>query len=189
MTHFTVVYDACILYSAFLRNLFMHLGMTGLFRPKWTAQIHEEWMRSLLKNRRDLTREQVERIRELMDTHVFDAVVTGYERITEGLSLPDPDDRHVMAAAIRTNASVILTFNVDDFPLSMLAPYEIEAQHPDDFLRHLIDLSRPTVLDSMRTMRSSLKCPPLSSEAFLERLEKMGLPVSAQSLREYVDFI
>jgi predicted nucleic acid-binding protein len=189
MTHFTVVYDACVLYSAFLRNVFMHLGTAGIFRPKWTATIHEEWMRNLLKNRPDLSREQVTRIRTLMDTHIYDAIVMGYEEIVPQLSLPDQNDNHVLAAAIRSNASVIVTFNLDDFPQSCLAPYEIEAQHPDEFLRHLIDLSRPSVLECMRTMRESLKRPELSSDAFLDRLEKLGLPVSAQALRDYSDFI
>ncbi len=78
----------------------MHLALTDLFRPKWTDDIHEEWMRSVLKTRPDLRREQLERTRDLMNAHVRDCLVTGYEDLIQGLALPDPDDRHVLAAAI-----------------------------------------------------------------------------------------
>src|SRR5947209_8316691 len=94
----------------------MHLALIGLFRAKWSADIHEEWMSNLLNNRPDLTRLQLERTRTLMDKHAVDALVTGYEDLIPGLQLPDPDDRHVMAAAIRGRADVIVTMNLRDFP-------------------------------------------------------------------------
>jgi hypothetical protein len=95
---FTAFYDASVLYPSELRNLLMHLTLTGLCRAKWSAAVHEEWIRALLRNRADLTREKLERTRMLMDKHATDAVVTGYEELIEGLRLPDPDDRHVLAA-------------------------------------------------------------------------------------------
>jgi predicted nucleic acid-binding protein len=106
---FTAFYDANVLYPAELRNLLMHLALTGLFRAKWSADVHEEWISALLEKRPDLTRVELERTRALMDLHAVDALVTGYQDLTPGLALPDPKDRHVLAAAIRGQADVIVT--------------------------------------------------------------------------------
>jgi hypothetical protein len=108
---FTAVYDACVLYPAPLRDFLMWLGLSGRFRARWSAQIHDEWKRNLLRNRGDLSGEQVDRTSALMDQAIPDGLVSGHEVIIEGLTLPDSDDRHVLAAAIRCNASVIVTFN------------------------------------------------------------------------------
>jgi len=141
MATFTALFDACVLYPAPLRDFLMRLALTDLFRPRWTEQIHDEWIRNLLQNRSDLTAEQLQRTRTLMNSHVRDCVVTGYEPLIDGLTLPDPDDRHVLAAAIRTRASVIVTCNLKDFPQEVLGPLGLEAQHPDEFITHLIDLN------------------------------------------------
>ena len=106
MSGFAAFYDASVLYPSELRNLLMHLALTGLFRAKWSALVHEEWIGALLRHRPDLSREKLDRTRMLMDLHAVDALVTGYEDLIEGLSLPDPDDRHVLAAAIRGRAQV-----------------------------------------------------------------------------------
>lgn len=105
---FTAFFDANVLYSALVRDLLMNLTNTGLFRPKWSRAVQDEWIRNLLENRPDLKPEQLERTRLLMDKHAPDALVTGYESLVEGLQLPDPDDRHVLAAAIRGRADVIV---------------------------------------------------------------------------------
>jgi predicted nucleic acid-binding protein len=129
---FTAFCDANVLYPAELRNLLMHLALIGLFRAKWSADVHEEWISKLLKKRPDLTRDKLERTRILMDQHAVDALVTGYEDLIPGLQLPDPDDRHVLAAAIRGHADVIVTINLRDFPSDTIGPFGIEAQHPDE---------------------------------------------------------
>jgi predicted nucleic acid-binding protein len=131
---FTAFFDASVLYPSELRNLLMHLALTGLFRAKWSATVHEEWIGALLRRRPDLSREKLERTRMLMDLHATDALVTGYEDLIEGLRLPDPDDRHVLAAAIRARADVIVTANLRDFPPSTLGQFGIEPQHPDEFI-------------------------------------------------------
>jgi hypothetical protein len=125
----TALYDACVLYPASLRDLLMWLARSGLFRARWTDAIHDEWIRNLLNDRSDLTAAQLERTRELMNAAVRDCLVTGYGHLIETLTLPDPDDRHVLAAAIQGGASVIVTFNLTDFPAETLQPYGIEAQH------------------------------------------------------------
>jgi hypothetical protein len=183
---FTAFYDADVLYGSQLRNLMMHLAMTGLFRAKWSDGVHEEWMTRLLANRPDLTREKLERTRMLMDTHAEDALVAGYEDLIEGLHLPDPGDRHVLAAAIRGRADVIVTRNVKDFPADALAPFGIDAQHPDEFIVHLLDLSPGLVIEAARRHRVSLKNPPKTPEQYLEMLEGEGLTETVTILRDYI---
>lgn len=92
----TVLLDACVLYPAGLRNLLMWLAVHDLIRPKWSEQIHDEWMCSVLRDRPDLSREQLMRTRKLMDQHAGDCLVTGQDRHIETLDLPDSDDRHGM---------------------------------------------------------------------------------------------
>lgn len=85
--------------------------------------------------------EKLAKVRDLMDANVRDAKVEGYESLIEALQLPDPNDRHVLAAAIRCNADAIVTFNLKDFPRDALAPYGIDAIHPDDFIYYQIDMA------------------------------------------------
>lgn len=189
MANFTAIYDACVLYPAPLRDLLMHLALTDLFRAKWTDAIHDEWIRSVLKDRPDLTREQLERTRALMNLHVRDCLVTNYEDLIPSLTLPDPDDRHVLAAAIRGRADVIVTFNLSDFPPDALARSGIEAQHPDDFVVHLLDLAPGSVCAAVKRQRESLRNPPKSAEELLATFESQGLPQTVARLRAFIDLL
>jgi hypothetical protein len=186
MDTFTAVYDACVLYPAQLRNLLMWLALSGLFRARWTNDIHDEWTRNVLRNHPDVTPAQVRRIRTLMDTHVLDALVSGYEPLIPSLVLPDPDDRHVLAAAIRAGAGVIVTSNLSDFPPERLAPYGIEARHPDDFILDLADLDPAAVCRAARDHRASLRRPAKSPEEYLNTLLAAGLSKTVAFLRRYV---
>jgi predicted nucleic acid-binding protein len=189
MATFTALYDACVLYPAPLRDLLMHLAMSDLFRARWTDQIHDEWIRSVLADRPDLKPEQLERTRTLMNAHVLDCLVTGFEPLIEGLRLPDPDDRHVLAAAIRTRASVIVTFNLGDFPRKILEPLGVEAQHPDEFIRHLIDLNPGAVCAAAKRQRANLQNPPRTVEEFLDTLAQQRLPETVTHLREFAELL
>ncbi|MFP3495036.1 PIN domain-containing protein [Pseudomonas sp. SIMBA_059] len=182
---FTAVYDACVLYPAALRDLLMWLGLSGLYRARWTNQIHEEWKRNVLKNRPDLTVEQVNCTSALMDKAIPDALVTGYEDLCSGLDLPDPDDRHVLAAAIRSKAEVIVTFNLKDFPLHILAAYDIEPMHPDDFISDLWDLDQAAVLGAAQKQRRALKRPPMEAGNYIEMLMRQGLVQTSKVLGPY----
>ena len=108
-----------------------------------------------------------------MNAHVEASIISGYESLVEGLQLPDPKDRHVLAAAIHGRADVIVTYDLKDFPASTLACYGIEAQHPDIFIAHLFDLNPWAVIESVQRQRSHLKNPPVSAEAFLDKLERL----------------
>lgn len=99
------MFDACVLYPAPLRDLLIRLGLTGLFRARWSAEIHEEWMRAVLRERPELQAERLARTRELMEEALPDATVTGYEELIAQMGLPDPKDRHVLAVAIRCQAA------------------------------------------------------------------------------------
>lgn len=181
----TAVLDANVLYSAMLRDLFMRLAVGLVFQPKWTERIHAEWMENVLKNRPDLTREQMERTRLLMDQWGRDWEVPHYESLIPSLSLPDAKDCHVLAAAIAGQASVIVTFNLSDFPEMTLSPYGIRALHPDAFLMEMLDAVPEAFLAALRTHRSALKNPSRTPEEYLARFVENGLQETAAWLEMY----
>lgn len=183
MATFTAIFDACVLYPAPTRDLLMRLALTGLFRARWTDRIHDEWTAHLLADRPDLKREQIARTRELMDRNVVGCLVTGYEVLIESLHLPDPKDRHVLAAAIRSGAGVIVTNNLKDFPNATLRAFGIEAQDPDEFVLHLIDLDEDAVVRAVRAQRAGLKEPVVTAEQLLRTLERQGLAETVARLR------
>ena len=128
----SAVLDACVLYPAPLRDFLMRLAL-WLYQPKWTEAIHDEWIRNVLGDRPELSQTRLERTRDLMNRNGGDCLVMGYEALIPTLTLPDPGDRHVLAAAIIAKAPVIVTFNLSDFPAKALMPYQIRAIPPDDF--------------------------------------------------------
>ena len=183
------VCDACVLYSASLRDFLLRLAENELIFPFWSEEIHDEWTRSLLRNRSDLKQEKVERTRKKMDFHFPDSLVQGYEPIIPTLTLPDPDDRHVLAVAIRTKAEYIVTFNLDDFPKTILQPYGIEAVSPDEFVQQLIrQVPRPLLL-AVNHHRLGLIRPQKTIEEYLATLEKHGLPMTVAFLRKHANDI
>jgi hypothetical protein len=181
---FGVVYDACVLYPAPLRDLLLRIAVTGIIRARWTEKILDECFRNILANRPDLPAAGLARTRHLMNRAVADCLVTGYEDLIEGLALPDADDRHVLAAAIRCGAQTIVTFNLSDFPQSKLVAYEVEAVHPDDFVLDLIDLGPGTVCAVVKEQASALKNPPRTLGDLLDTLRDQGLVQSVGKLRE-----
>ena len=167
----------------------MQLAMTGLFRARWSAMIHDEWTRSVLRVRPDLTEEQLSRTRQLMDSHVLDAVVNGFEPLIDALELPDPDDRHVLAAAIRCGADAIVTYNLKDFPDDALSAYGIEAIHPDSFIVSQLDFAPSVVLTAVKQTRARLNNPPRSPDEYLGCLGEQGLTQTVSELRRSIQLI
>ncbi|MFG6101586.1 PIN domain-containing protein [Leptothoe sp. EHU-05/26/07-4] len=184
----TVLYDACVFYPNHLRDLLMQLATTGLFAAKWTEQIHDEWTRNLLQNRADIDADKLENLRKLINQSIPDCLVTGFEYIIPSVELPDPDDRHVLAAAITANVDILVTFNLKDFPSSVLAQHDIEAQHPDDFIADLLDLKPLRGIQAIQTIQSRLKKPPVSFDEYLEILLRQGLPVTVSILRQLREY-
>lgn len=181
---FTVVYDACVLFPAPLRDLLIRLGHAGLVRARWTEQILDEAFRNIKLRRPELNDASLLRTRNLMNAAVRDSLVTGYEPLIDGLTLPDKDDRHVLAAAVRSGAQVIVTANLRDFPADVLKAFGIEAQSPDEFVLNLLDLAPGAVAAIVSKQAADLKNPPHTRDQLLETLIANGLVRSVAKLRE-----
>ena len=164
----------------------MWMAVHDLLRPKWTERIHEEWMRNVLLNHSDLSKKDVERIRQLMDAHAGDCLVGEYEHRMEGITLPDSNDVHVLAAAIEAEAEAIVTWNVTDFPSKIVGKYGIEVLTPDQFVAGLL-VSQPVgVTLAVREHRLSLKNPSKTEEEYLATLGRQGLSSSLLILKDYI---
>lgn len=189
MANFTAVIDSCILYSAMLRDVLLRTASTDLFRARWSDAINQEWTNSLLENRADITPAELGRTVELMNEAVPDCLVTHYEPLIDSLKLPDPDDRHVLAAAIRCNADVIVTNNIKDFPKAVLSQFQIEVQSPDVFLGHLFDLDKISFSEAIKSHRASLKKPAMDVDVFLQMYLSNGLPITVSKLETVKELI
>lgn len=146
-------------------------------------------MENLLEDRKDLTRKKLLRTRDLMNRSVLDCLVVGYEGLVDSIALPDPDDRHVVAAAIHARADAIVTFNLKDFPASALESLNLEAIHPDDFIKYQFDLNTASVLSAARACRNRLTDPPKTIDEYLGRLRAQSLPKTVDELSEYAALI
>lgn len=181
--------DANVLYPAPIRDILLQLAVEDLFRAKWTADIHREWIEALLRNEAHRNCTALERTRDLMNTAIRDCLITDYEALIPCLNLPDPDDRHVLAAAILGRCDVIVTQNLKDFPQQVLNPYGIEAQHPDDFLSNYLNLSPGIFCAAIRKVRARLKKPPYSVSDYLATLTRQGLVVTVSELEQFSQLI
>lgn len=181
---FIVIYDACVLFPAPLRDLLIRVARTGAVRAHWSEQILDECFRAVLRERTDLAPNNLTRTRELMNRALPDANVSGYEQLIESFELPDPDDRHVLAAAVRIGAQAIVTFNLDDFPARLLEPLGVEAKHPDDFMMDTLDLAPAAVGAAVTQQAAALKNPTKTIPELLETLQRQGLTRAVARLRE-----
>ena len=172
-----------MLYPAPVRDLLIETANTRVYRARWSDDIHDEWIRNLLANNKKATPDALARTRELMNAAVPDALITGYTPLIDTLPLPDPDDRHVLAAAIVGRADVIVTTNLKDFPADALSPFGIEAQHPDEFLMHQRDLSHERFLECAKRIRGRLIDPPLTADEYIDRLRRCQLVLVADALQ------
>lgn len=184
----SAILDACVLYPAPLRDFFMRLAVK-LYQPKWTNAIHEEWMRNVLADRPDLTLSQLTRTRNLMNQHGGACLVTGYEYLIPTLILPDPKDRHVLAAAIKARASIIVTFNLKDFPLQTLVTHSIRAVHPDDFAFSLYQADPDQFIQLVKRHRQALVNPPKEVDEYLATLSKCDLRKTMDALQAHYSAI
>ena len=189
MSYYTALLDANVLFPAPIRDLFLQLAVRDLFRAKWSPDIHREWIDAVLRTQPQRDRSALERTRDLMDRATRDCLVTGYEIFVPSLRLPDPKDRHVLAAAIVGHCDIIVTQNLRDFPEKDLAPYQIEAQHPDEFLHNHLCLAPGIFCGAVRQVRLRLKAPPFTVEKYLENLLQVGLTATVSELTQFTDLI
>lgn len=179
----TAVLDSCVLFPAQLRDIFMHLALKGVFRPRWSDEIHNEWIHAVLRNRPDLTNKQLQRTRFLMDSNVVGCLIKNYENYMPDINLPDKKDRHVVAVAIKSNADVIVTFNLKDFPEQELNKFNLIALHPDIFLEQLLINNTAKFINAIEQQIKMLKNPPISQKEFMRIWQKSKLPNTVNRLK------
>lgn len=184
-SRYTAVLDACVLYQLAIADSLMSIAVTGLFAAKWTQKIEEEWIKSLEKNRPDLKGKLATR-RDSMREAVPDWEISeaAWNAVARSLTLPDPNDVHVLAAAIAGHADCIVTRNQQDFPASIMDVHGIEILDPDEFIINQWDLENVPVMAAFKGMRARRKKPTESVEDFALTLEKNGLPATAEKIRE-----
>jgi predicted nucleic acid-binding protein len=181
---FTCVLDANVIYPIEIRDLLLWFAHFNLFTPKWSQGIFEEWI-SVMK-RKGVESSEIERRVKNVNQAFPDALVENYESLIEGLQLPDPKDRHVLAAAIKTNANIIVTNNLSDFPEDYLASYGLSAKGADDFITDTIDLNQHRALEAFRRLVSIKRKPPLNEYEVLSRYRKLGLANAADFLHTLI---
>ncbi|WP_044531658.1 PIN domain-containing protein [Herbaspirillum sp. B65] len=186
---YTAILDACVLYPAPLRDLLLHLAEAGRFQARWSAAIHDEWTRNLLHQRPEIDAARLMNTVALMNASIEDCMIEDYQFLIDSLSLPDPDDRHVLAAAIVGHADAIVTFNLKDFPRAIVGRHAIEVLHPDDFLLHQYDLEPVRFLTVVKELREGLKRPVVSAEQLVRTYERQGLLQIASRLSEAIELI
>ncbi len=179
-----VVLDACVLHPAPLRDLLIRLSLAGMMRARWTERIMEECFASIRVRRPDLATSALDRTRVLLAQAVPDWEITGYEALVAGLDLPDPQDRHVLAAAVRASAQVIVTANLKDFPAATLVHHGIEVQHPDEFVLERIEEAPLLVAQILAEQAAALKNPPRSVDHVLAALQGAGLVRAGARIRD-----
>jgi predicted nucleic acid-binding protein len=183
---FTVVLDANVLANVLARNMILSLAEAGLFRPRWSPVILEETEKTLAKitGGEEVAKRQRGRIERAFEG----GMVRGFEPLIDCIHLPgDPNDRHVVAAAITTKASVIVTENVKHFPAAVLSQFEIEALTIDDFIADVIDLSESEAVSALKRMRERFKNPALTPTALIEKMERAGWIQTADMLIRFID--
>jgi len=169
------ILDANVIYPAPIRDLLLNLAEQELYNPKWSKIIEDEWIRNLLKNRPDLKRARLNKTVKVMNQAFPNAMVNSFEKLIETIELPDADDRHVVAAAIKSESKVIITSNIKDFPAKKLAEFEIEILTPDNFIVGLTKIDKDLVIKALKNQLASLKNPPMSKEDLINTLKKCGL--------------
>lgn len=188
---YTALLDACVLYPAPVADAMVSMHLAGMCAVRWTDAIDAEWIGAVLRTRPDLTAEKLRPRRDAMRAAVLDWEIPAarYQPLMPCLSLPDPSDMHVLAAAISGHVDCIVTSNLRDFPKSVLETYGLEAIHPDDFLVHQLDLDPIAALAAFKEMRLRLRKPALDPEEFASTLERNMLVNTAERLRQAAKLI
>lgn len=185
---FVVVLDANVLFPFRVRDVLLTFAQDGLFRARMTDDILDEWTRNLIRLKPHLeasVRQQEAAIRDNFD----ECFVSGYQPLIDGLELPDLDDRHVLAAAIRCSAQVIVTENHKDFPIDVIEEHGVETLNADDFLANTYDLFPSAGARALRKVRQRYRNPPMTSAEFLLDLTRSGLSKLAAAARSDIEYI
>lgn len=177
---FICVLDTNVIYPIEIRDLLFWFAHYDLYTPKWSAHIFDEWQ-DVMKRKGVSEKEAHKRI-EVANLAFPDALVTNYSGLISGLELPDPKDCHVLAAAIKTNANVIVTNNIKDFPKDYLSSYGLSAKTAGDFLTDIIDLNPEQAIKAFKEMVLNRRNPDLNEFELLDILRNRGLLDTANFL-------
>ena len=177
---FKCVLDTNVIYPIEIRDLLFWFAYFDMYTPKWSEHIFDEWKDAM--KRKGVSEEEVSKRVEKANLAFPDALVTNYSGLSEGLTLPDPKDRHVLAAAIKTNANVIVTNNIRDFPEEYLASFGLIAKTADDFLTDIIDLNPEQAVKAFRQLVLNRRNPGLDEFEVLDILRARGLKNTADFL-------
>ena len=176
MSRFSVFLDTCVVVPIDAADLLMRLAVEDCYRPLWSQAVLDELRRTVLKVHPGIGDAKIERRIDQMNATFEDALVTGWEALVPGIELPDPDDRHIVAAAVRGRADLIVTENLRDFPDETLLLWDLEAQSLDGFLLDQLDLAPDAVMNVLCQQAQARSRPPVSVEELLDQFERIGIP-------------
>lgn len=183
MATFPALFDTNVLFGFHLNDVILGMAERGLFRPLWSEQILAELSDNLIEH--GLPEANAERRINAMRRAFPDATVRGFENLIGNMT-NDPKDRHVLAAGIRANCEVLVTFNLKDFAEASVADYDIEIVHPDNFLLDQLDLYPGPTVSVLRQLIADYSSPTLEMEDLLVRLADAGVPEFASAVRRYL---
>ncbi len=183
---FVVVLDANVLYPFRVRDVLLRFAEAGLYRARWSAQILDEWTRSLLRNKPQLEKSVHAQV-AAMARAFPEAIIEGHDSLVPSLELPDEGDRHVLAAAIQAGAQHIITENVKDFPLAILKEYDTEAVTADQFLASTFELYPSHAVAALRKMRLDYESPRMTASELILDLMRAGLGNTAAMAKAEIE--
>ena len=175
--------DACVLWPLPLADFLLRSAHAGLCEVRWSAEVQREWAQALARRKPALDAGTIDARNAAMNQALPDALVSGYESAVERLHLPDPDDRHVLAAAIHARADLIVTYNLRDFPAAALQAHRLRAIDPDAFLCALQGAAPESFARIGREIVAAWDAPPIDAAGFFERLARLRLHRIAAALR------
>jgi hypothetical protein len=183
-SRFTAVLDTCVIYPLYQRDILFWFANYKLYSPKWSQEIFREWRRAMKRN--DVSEQEIKNRMDKVNRAFSKAMVYNYKSLIDKLDLPDADDRHVMAAAIKVNANIIVINNLKQFPQDYLSDFGLSAKSPDDFLADLIDLNVERAVAAFREMVMHKKNPNLDEYEVLDRLRNNGLNKTSHYLHSQI---
>ncbi len=181
---FTCVLDTNVIIPIEIRDLLFWFAHDDLYTPKWSKHIFDEWEEVL--RRKNISENEIKKRIAWANQAFPDAMVENYEVLIDGLTLPDEKDRHVLAAAIKTNANIIVTDNLKDFPEEYLGTFGLSAKNADHFLTETIDLNQKIAVNSFRKLVINRRNPDLDEYQVLDCLRRNGLKDTANYLHALI---
>lgn len=181
---FKAVLDTNVIYPVVIRDLLLWFAHYDLYTPKWSKHIVDEW-RDVME-RKNVPAEIASARVNVINLAFPDALVTNYDGLICAVDLPDEKDRHVVAAAIKVNANIIVTNNLKDFPEDYLRGFGLSAKSADDFLTDIIDLNHEKAKEAFKEMVCHKKKPDLDEYQMLDQLRKCGLTQTADYLHSLI---